>query len=412
MGKIGINLESVKIKNRQAILKMLNNNGAMSRKDIAQSINLTSAAVTQLTTELIEEGIIVEKGEMSEAGRVGRKKILVDMDYNCRSICSITIEKYTSWITLANIKGKVIDSISITTNIHVDPETFLLEVTTEAKKLFDKNDIDLSNMLGIGVSLRGVVNKESGVSYSAYGIWEEVVEVKKIIQSQIKTNVIVENNMKAFAQGEIIYGLGKQFQRLLFLKWYPGVGSAIVIDGEVYNKDSNKVPEIGHCIVESNGERCKCGRRGCLETIASMTSIINSITRIYSKSATPILYRETQGDASRIHDVLLKNIVNNELEMDTYVLEIILKAAEQIARTIVNTITMLATDKVVIYGEIFQNDIIKNAFVSYCKKYDASYDEEYLLQSELCGKFFYIGGIALVVNELFFNVGGNTVEIM
>lgn len=411
MGRAGINLESVKIKNRQAILKILNNNGAMSRKDIAQSVNLTSAAVTQLTTEMIEEGIISEMGEMSETGRVGRKKILVDINYNCKSICSITIEKYLTWITLANLKGEVIESVTIETNSNIDPETFLIEITKECQELLDRNEILLDKLLGIGVSLRGVVNKVAGVSYDAYDIWDEVVDVKSIIQSQMKTNVIVENNMKAFAQGEIIYGLGRQYQKLLFLKWYPGVGSALVIDGEVYNNDTDKVPEIGHCIVKADGERCKCGRVGCLETIASMTSIINSVSRVYSKSLTPILYAKTQGDFKKVHDVLLKDITSNQSEMDEYVSEIIMKAADVIARTIVNTTTMLAPDKVVVYGDMFQNDSIKYVFLKSCKKYDANYDEEHVLQSELCGKFFYIGGIAIIVNELFYNVGGNVLEL-
>lgn len=411
MGRVGINLESVKIKNRQAILRMINNNGAMSRKDIAQCVNLTSAAVTQLTTEMIDEGIIVEKGEMSETGRVGRKKILVGINYNCKIICSITIEKYSTWITLANIKGEVIDSNTVVTNSEIEPEQYLTELTVECQKLLDKNEISLEQLLGIGVSLRGVVNKQTGISYSAYDIWEETVDVKKIIQSHIRTNVIVENNMKAFAQGEIIYGLGKQYQKLLFLKWYPGVGSAIVIDGEVYNNDSNNVPEIGHCVVQTDGERCTCGRAGCLETVASMTSIINAITRIYSKTSTPIMYKKTNGDSRLIHDALMKDITSNQIELDLYVKEIILKAANMVARTIVNANTMLATDKVVIYGDIFQNDMIKQMFLEYCKKYDPAYDEEYILQSELCSKFYYIGGIALIVNELFFNVGGNVIDI-
>ena len=77
MGRTGMNLENVKVRNRSVILSLLNSQGAMSRKDIAKQVGLTPAAVTLLCTEMMEEGKIVEKGEVQEERRAGRKKVLV-----------------------------------------------------------------------------------------------------------------------------------------------------------------------------------------------------------------------------------------------------------------------------------------------------------------------------------------------
>ena len=87
----GINLENVKNNNRSAILQLLNNNGAMSRKDIAGRTGLTAASVTLICTELLDEGIIVERGEAVEEKRAGRKKILVDLNPSYKSILCIGI---------------------------------------------------------------------------------------------------------------------------------------------------------------------------------------------------------------------------------------------------------------------------------------------------------------------------------
>ncbi len=404
-----INLDGVKLKNRRAILKLLNNNGAMSRKDIASAVNLTSASVTQLCSEMIEENIIIEQGEAIEENRVGRKKILIDINYDIKKICSITFERYLTYITITNLKGELIVQNKINTDSEIEPNEFLKKVIGICKKLLENSNIDYSDILGIGVSVRGLVDKNTGDSIHAYGIWDEKVEIKKIIQREIPVHVIVENNMKSFAQGEITYGLGKKYKDLLFLKWYPGVGSAIVINGTVYDGRRSQVAELGHFILEPNGDRCKCGKKGCLEVSASFASMVTSVLRIYSEDATPILYKKTKGDVKKIDKCLLEYVNGDFEKIDVYIEEIIYKAVDKLALTTINAYTMLSPDKIIIYGKMFERDNIINKFIEQSSKYDATFMKTDVVKSELFKKHSYIGGVAVVVNELFFNVGGNEI---
>ena len=89
MGYTGINLENVKMSNRSAILKLLNDHGAMSRKNIALELGLTPATVTLICTELIAAGLLCEKGEVEEKKRAGRKKVLIDINYQYRNVLSV-----------------------------------------------------------------------------------------------------------------------------------------------------------------------------------------------------------------------------------------------------------------------------------------------------------------------------------
>ena len=79
MGYIGINLGNVKVSNRRAILKLLNYRGAMSRKDIAAELGLTPATVTLICSDLLSQVILCEKGELEEAKRAWRRKVLIDI---------------------------------------------------------------------------------------------------------------------------------------------------------------------------------------------------------------------------------------------------------------------------------------------------------------------------------------------
>lgn len=112
MGRTGINLENVRVRNKSAILSLLNSQDAMSRKDIAKVVGLTPAAVTLLCTEMMEEGMILEKGELQEEKRAGRKKVLVDINdaYKCESpaalfFCAVKERIRTRLSVIINKKG-------------------------------------------------------------------------------------------------------------------------------------------------------------------------------------------------------------------------------------------------------------------------------------------------------------------
>ena len=91
--------------NRSSILKLLNDCGAMSRKDIAIELGLTPATVTLICTELISAGILCEKGEVEEERRAGRRKVLIDINYQYRYVLSVSIEAAKTCIAISNLKG-------------------------------------------------------------------------------------------------------------------------------------------------------------------------------------------------------------------------------------------------------------------------------------------------------------------
>lgn len=402
MGYTGINLENVKLSNRSSILKLLNDCGAMSRKDIAIRLKLTPATVTLACTELISAGILCEKGEVEEERRAGRKKILIDINYQYSYVLSISIEAAKTFIAISNLKGRKLAIKQLATDGTQDPEKFLKKVTDESKALMWENGITKDGVLGIGVSVPGPVKRSTGVSQHAYRIWNEAVPVGEFIGKQMDLPTIVENNVKAFAEGELIYGNGKEWENLLFIKWGPGVGSAIIIHGRLYDSQNSKTAEIGHYIVEKDGKPCRCGRRGCLETKVATHAIAARIREACSEETMPELYRLVEGDLSRIE---ARNMAEWMTVEDEGMWRVFDDIIEQMARVAVNTITLLAPDKVIIYGEMFGHRRVEERFVHFCSHYDSSFSHGYILKSELSDRIEYIGPLAVAVNELFLLAG-------
>lgn len=402
MGYTGINLENVKMSNRSAILKLLNDCGAMSRKDIAIKLGLTPATVTLICTDLISAGILCEKGELEEEPRAGRKKVLIDINYQYRYVLSISIEAAITTITICDLKGRSYGGKQLNTEGMKEPALFLKRIADESRALMWEQGIGKDLVLGIGISVPGPVNRKQGISQRAYRIWSEPVSVGAMIQEQMHLPVIIENNVKAFAEGELIYGNGKEQENLLFIKWGPGVGSAIIIQEKIYDSKNSKTAEIGHYIVEKDGKQCRCGRKGCLETKVATHAIVDQVRSAFSETDMPLLYQWAQGDKERIEARNLADWVNVTDKGLEQILDAII---DQLARVVANTITLLAPDKVIIYGEMFEIARIRERFLFFCSYYDTSYHDNYILKSNLSDRIEYIGPLAVVVNEMFLQVG-------
>ncbi|MBC8490521.1 MAG: MarR family transcriptional regulator, partial [Bacteroidetes bacterium] len=108
MSRNGLNMEYVKSKNRSKFLRLLNNNEVMSRMDVASTLSLTRATVTNICSNMIEKGIIIEKGEMKEKKRAGRKKILIEINYKYKHVLGINIEPDFTYISISDLKGEIV----------------------------------------------------------------------------------------------------------------------------------------------------------------------------------------------------------------------------------------------------------------------------------------------------------------
>ena len=181
--KKGINMGGIKQKNRISILNILRGQGAMPRKDIAKQIQLTPASVTIIVNKMIEEGVMREMGELEESDkRAGRKKILIDINYDIKYVIGVSIESEICSIGVANIKGTVINSTSIYINKELQPEEILQGIADQCITLLWKENILKENVLGVGVGIIGPVDAKEGVSKHAYGLWNTRNKCKKNIR--------------------------------------------------------------------------------------------------------------------------------------------------------------------------------------------------------------------------------------
>ncbi|MBQ8469292.1 MAG: ROK family transcriptional regulator [Clostridia bacterium] len=404
MKKTGINLENVKRQNKASVLTLLKERGPMSRKDIAAEVGLTPASVTMLTNEMIEAGYLQEMGELQEEKRAGRRKILLSIVYDWKCVLAISIEVHNTTVSLCDLNGNALSSTELKTNDREVPEHFLEEVAKVAKALVYEAGKGPGDLLGAGVSLPGIVDRAAGVSKSAYGVWDREVPVADILTEQLHCPIVLENNIRAFAEGELLYGFGRSFRDLYFLRWGPGVGSAIVIEKKIYDGRGHRAGEVGHYNIDPEGLPCRCGRRGCLETQVSTAALTAKVRELFSEEKTPKLFHRFEGDASYLTEevlgLLLKDTTSIEA-LDPLVAQVLQEAIDTLAQTFVNIGTILAPEHVVLFGSMFESALVREAFRKACCKIDPFYDAPYLQLAETSDKVSFLGSAAVAIHTYF-----------
>ena len=400
----GGNMTTIKYQNRSLILNILKRTGSVSRADIAQMLELTPAAITILVNEMVDENIIVEAGHMEEDKRSGRKKILIDINSNFKHVIGVNIETDYTNIGISNLKGETVDYKRFPTDKSVEPEQLLQRITSECLNMLWKANIQKENVLGLGVGIVGKVDQQNGISEHAYALWDKKVDIGRILQDSLDVRITIENNVRALALGELEYYNPDETSNILFVKYGPGIGSAITINNEIYYGNHKEAGEIGHTIVDFEGPLCKCGRYGCLETIASEKAVIEKIKLEFTEQKTPKLYELCSGSPDNI---TISNIYKAAEAGDPLVEDCIRTTAKYMALAIANAVTLYDPNKVILYGKAFENGFFMDAFIGALSRLIAKTGfDEYVLLSKLNRKSNFIAGTALALREFFYNTGG------
>ncbi|MCR4782323.1 MAG: ROK family transcriptional regulator [Lachnospiraceae bacterium] len=375
----GMNMSLIKKQNRSSILNYICEVGPVSRKDISDATGLTPASVTQITNQLMDEGILEEIGTNSESNKAGRKKVLCDIKYDSEYLFAINIEAEITTIALSDLKGNCIEKINIQTDNRIGAEDFLKKIAVLVDKIREsQKKIKRCNIKVISVGICGLVDREEGISVHAYGVWDDPVNVCEILENETGYKTYIDNNVDAFAKAEILYGMGRKRDDFLLIKWGPGVGATIVIGREVYAGRHGKSAELGHFIVEQNGKVCSCGRRGCLETKVSYHAM-----------------QEIKPFQVGAFGDCVRNASGREKELFDEVLDLF-------ARTIVNSATILAPEKIVLSGKLFSDSDIRKKVIDFCMSYDKKIDVNRVLYTSLSEMEDYIGPVASYVSEVIF----------
>ncbi len=135
-------------------------------------------------------------------------------------------------------------------------------------------------VVGVGIGAPNGNNRTGAIDNSANLPWKEYIPLRDMLAEQVDIPVQITNDAKAAAKGEMLFGKAQGMKNFIVLTLGTGVGSGIVVNGEILYGHDGLAGELGHIIAKPGGRACGCGRKGCLETYASATGILNTAQKI------------------------------------------------------------------------------------------------------------------------------------
>lgn len=156
------------------------------------------------------------------------------------------------------------------------PESEICDSMAEvAKKAVEKAKITMDDIESVGIGVPGAVNPKTGIIEYSANLFFHNWEVVEMMEERLGKKVHIENDANAAALGEYLAGSAKGAKNAVAITLGTGVGGGIIIDGKIYSGSNFAGAELGHMVIVKDGKECACGRRGCWETYASATGLIN-----------------------------------------------------------------------------------------------------------------------------------------
>ncbi|MBR1764812.1 MAG: ROK family protein [Ruminococcus sp.] len=411
MEQHGISKLDLKRRNRMQVLKILKQRGPTSRIDIAGMLELTRAAVTIITNEMIEQGIIQEIGEykhVNEKAPRGRKKILIDINHHYKFAIGVTVEEDVVSVGLSTLAGDVLDK----RNAAVDPSTERKDifdfVERSIREVMSDNCLDKNSILGLGFGIFPTMYGQLGIELIDGA--PNYSRIRDYVGKLTDLPVVFDNSVKGTAMANIDFQKTKDpnRQNIAFLQYGTTMHFVVTNLNDPIVSYDNRTGFVDKMIINPTAtERCACGRRGCVENELTPQAIIRKISAVYSKETTPDLYKATEGDRGRLD---LGLIYNAYVHNDMAVVKSVDSTLELTAVLLNNLYFSTNPQKIVLHHFRFNPAADDDAFFSMLKNHVtaiggarvASKIEPSIIED----KHRFLAGCAIAIRELFFDKGG------
>ena len=286
--------------NKTLIFKTIYDHGQISRADVARVTHLTRPTVSSTVVELIEEGLVAEVGQGPSEG--GKPPILLSVVEDSRHLIGIDLANSEFRGAVIDLRGKIIHRCGLPVDER-DGEAALQLVYQLVDEL---TAAATSPILGIGIGTPGLMNPEAGVVRKAVNLDWQDLPLRDLLAERYRLPVYIANDSQVAALGEFTFGCSRQLSSLVVVKVGRGIGAGIVIDGQLFYGDGNGAGEIGHIRVVENGEVCRCGNTGCLETVVSSRLLISQAKEIMQRNPQSLLHQFAAAPAEVNTSVILQ----------------------------------------------------------------------------------------------------------
>ncbi len=379
---------STRRRNRVQVLDALRSSGAASRADLARTTGLSRSTISGLITELIADGLVVDRDETSSAGsQGGRPGALLSLDRSAGTALAIDFGHTHLRVALADLSAEILGEREMQIDVDGSASEALDAAAALAREVLSDVGLSVDNLIGVAMGLPGPIDSASGAVGSSVILpdWvglQPAQEIGRRLGSDV--GVIVDNDANLATLGEARFGAGIGVQDLVYVKVASGIGAGILLGGRLHRGAAGSAGELGHVLHDPEGEICRCGNRGCLETVAGASTLLRLLRRRHGP------------------DLTTRDLVELAQGGDVGAKRVLVDAGRAIGRSLADLCNVLGPERVVIGGDLGGTDSallegIRESLGRFALP--AVVGSVELVGGQLGGRAELLGGLSLVIGD-------------
>ena len=316
--------------NRQRIVAALTEGGAFTQAELARRTGLSAATVSNIVRLLLEQGAVTAQETTSS----GRRAISIRLAADGNVVVGFDLGRRHARIVLASPAYEVLAERLIEL-----PRGYpALEGVAAAREVLDqlvkRLGIDRARILGAGLGMPGPIDRRTGMVVQGTILPEWIGIARGDLERVLELPLRFDNDANLGALAEVTWGTHTAVRDLMFVKIGTGIGSGLILDGRPYYGSIGVTGEIGHITTDEQGAVCQCGNRGCLETVASTTVMLE------------LLYHRSPGEHGTA------DIVRRALDGDPGTLRVLQDAGAAVGAALGNNANLMNPEIILIGGPL------------------------------------------------------------
>jgi predicted NBD/HSP70 family sugar kinase len=337
----GHSLEQLRASNRRAVTNLLGA-GPLSRADLARGTGLSRTTVSSLVSDLIASGHVAEttrRGTPHKGGS-GRPPLLVELTTRPGGVAGVDIGHGHIRVAVADRSARVLAELETSVDADMHGSTTLDLAARMVTRAARDAGTDVSTLLGAGMCVPGPIDRRSSlINVGILPGWHDIAPAPEL-ERRLGLPVVAENDANLGAIAEHQHGAAEGSSDVIYVKVASGLGSGIVLGGRLHRGATGIAGEIGHIQVREDGQACRCGSRGCLESEVSTQRLLSLLRPAY--------------DA----DIDVDRMLALDRDGDTGVRRVLSDAGRTIGRALADLCTSLNPAVIVVGGSLGSSEAL------------------------------------------------------
>lgn len=283
-------IDQIKQTNAGAVYRLIDQLGPVSRIDLSRLAQLAPASITKIVRELLEAHLVQET-EIQDVGSRGRPAVGLMVETEAWHYLSVRIGRGYIHLALRDLSSKLVVEEQL--ELALKHETsFLDRVLIHIDQFFIRHQNLLERLTAVAITLPGIIDTENGIIHRMpfYDVTD--VPLGATLEAHTGVPVYIQHDISAWTMAEALFGASRGARDVIQVVIDHNVGAGVITDGRLLHAGSSSLVEIGHTQVDPFGKRCYCGNHGCLETIASVQSVLELTQARMQQSMSSMLHQQ------------------------------------------------------------------------------------------------------------------------